>query len=70
MKNLSRIEKTNQQKKNFLCGKVGNSEKSSELKIQNGQFEKREGFGIRSAPRQGQHCLSFWCKIRVYKVGS
>jgi hypothetical protein len=39
----------------FLCEKVGNSEKSSEaLKIQNGQFEKREEFGIRSALRQGQ----------------
>jgi hypothetical protein len=40
----------------FLCEKVGNSEKSSEaLKIQNGQFEKkRKGFGIRSAPLQGQ----------------
>jgi hypothetical protein len=33
----------------FFCEKVGNSEKSLvALKIQNGQFEKREGFGIRS----------------------
>jgi hypothetical protein len=38
----------------FFCEKVENGEKSSEaLKIKNGQFEK-EGFGIRSAPCQGQ----------------
>jgi hypothetical protein len=35
--------------------KVGNSKKSSEaLTVQNGEIENREGFGIRSAPLQGQ----------------
>jgi hypothetical protein len=48
----------------FLFEKVGNSEKSSEaLKIQNWQFQKREGFGIRSAPLQGQP--NSWFALKV-----